>query len=252
MMGSSKEIPTGKEVNPINNRHKKAVWLTACVIFLIFCGAVGWFVGKPLIALADNPEQFREWVDSYGAWGKVIFVGMVALQVVVAMIPGEPLELMGGYAFGALEGTILTLIGILIGSALVFLLVRRFGVKLVEVFFSSDKIQEMAFLQNPEKTKIIAFVLMMIPGTPKDFLSYFAGLTRLTLKQWLMIVMVARIPSVIGSTISGGAAGEANYILAAVMLILTLALSGVGVYYYRRICRQQQEEFEDVELPNAS
>ncbi len=231
----------------MNDRHRKAVWLAACVIFLIFCGAVGWLVGKPLIALADSPEQFREWVDGHGVWGRVIFVGMVALQVVVAMIPGEPLELMGGYAFGALEGTILTLFGIVIGSALVFQLVRRFGVKLVEVYYPSDKIRKMAFLQNPKKTRIVAFILMMIPGTPKDFLSYLAGLTRMTLKEWLLIVSVARIPSVIGSTISGGAAGEANYMLAGVVMLLTLALSGVGIYYYRRICRHQQEEFEDAE-----
>lgn len=236
----------------MNDRHRKAVWLAAFLIFLVFCGAIGWLVGKPLIALADSPDQFREWVDGHGILGKAIFVGMVVLQVVVAMIPGEPLELMGGYAFGAVEGTILTLIGIVIGSALVFLLVRRFGVKMVEVYYSSDKIKQMSFLKDPKKTKIIAFVLMMIPGTPKDFLSYFAGLTRMTLKEWLLIVTVARIPSVISSTISGGAAGEANYILAAVILGLTLGLSGVGVYYYRRICRQQQEAFEEEKLPKAS
>ncbi len=236
----------------MNDRHRKAVWLAACVVFLLFCAVVGWFVGKPLIALADQPELFREWVDSHGMWGKVFFVAMVALQVVVAMIPGEPLELMGGYAFGAVEGTILTLIGIVIGSALVFLLVRRFGVKLVEVYFPGDKIKQMAFLKNPQKTKVIAFVLMMIPGTPKDFLSYFAGLTQLTLKQWLLIVTVARIPSVVGSTISGGAAGKANYTLAAVVFAVTLLISGAGVWYYRRICKQQQESFEEEEeLPKA-
>jgi uncharacterized membrane protein YdjX (TVP38/TMEM64 family) len=112
--------------------------------------------------------------------------------------------------------------------------------KLVEVFFSKEKIQEVSFLNNPKKTKALAFVLMTIPGTPKDFLSYFAGLTKLTLREWLCIVALSRIPSLITSTLSGAAAGEENYVLSAVMLCITLAVSGIGVIYYRIICKQEQ------------
>ena len=238
----------------MTERHRKIVWAAAVAVFLLFTGVVGWRIGKPIVELAGEPQLFREWVDGHGLWGRILFVGMVVLQVVVALIPGEPLELLGGYAFGALEGTLLTLLGIVIGSAMVFALVRRFGVRLVEVFFDQEKIRQAAFLRDPRKTRLIAFLLMLIPGTPKDFLSYFAGLTKLTMGEWLAIVTVARIPSVIGSTITGGAAGEANFVLAAVVFGLTLALSGAGVWYYRRICRKQQDESEPddgMELPKA-
>lgn len=69
---------------------------------------------------------------------------------------------------------------------------------------------------------------MTIPGTPKDMLSYVAGLTPLTLKEWLTIVVIARIPSLLTS-VSGGAAGE-NYLLAGIMLALT-RYSAVWVFY---------------------
>lgn len=226
----------------MSEKQKKIVGIAAFAVFLIVCAAVGWFVGRPMIALAKNPDQFRTWVDSYGILGKAAYVGIVILQVIVAFIPGEPLELAGGYAFGWLEGTVLSLLGIIIGSALVFCLVRRFGVKLVEVFFSQDKIKEVAFLKNPKKTRVIAFILMMIPGTPKDFLSYFAGLTQLKLTEWLLIVTVARIPSVITSTVSGGAAGSENYLLAGITLAVTVLLSIAGGIYYRHICKQQGGE----------
>jgi uncharacterized membrane protein YdjX (TVP38/TMEM64 family) len=119
--------------------------------------------------------------------------------------------------------------------------VKRFGVRLVEVFFPKNKIAELSFLKNPKKTKIIALILMTIPGTPKDFLSYFAGLTQLTAKQWLVIVAVSRIPTLLTSTVSGAAAGEENYLLSGVMLAVTLIISISGILYYRHICKQENK-----------
>ena len=225
----------------MTEKQKKWVFAAAFVVFVVFCVLTGWLVGVPMVEFANDPERFREWVDASGIWGRVLFVGMVVLQVVVAFIPGEPVELAAGYAFGFWEGSALTMAGFLLGSWLVFALVRKFGVKLVEVFFHKNKIAELRFLQNPRKAKIIAFLLMLIPGTPKDFLSYFAGLTPLTLSQWLRIVALARIPSLVTSSLTGAAAGEENYILSGVMLTVTLIISIAGILYYRHICKQENK-----------
>ena len=226
----------------MTEKHKKMVALLAVFVFVLFCAAVGYFIGVPMVRLAKEPAQFQALVDSYGIWGRLIFVGMVVLQVIVAFIPGEPIELAAGYAFGFLEGSLLTLAGFLIGSWLVFILVRKFGVKLVEVFFPPEKILEFSFLKNPKKTKTIAFLLMLIPGTPKDFLSYFAGLTQLNVKQWLLIVTIGRLPSLISSTATGAAAGQKNYILSGIVLGITMLLTVAGIAYYRYICKQQSSE----------
>ena len=89
--------------------------------------------------------------------------------------------------------------------------------------------------------KILAFILMSVPGTPKDFLSYFAGLTPLSLRQWLGIVAIARLPSLLTSTITGAAAGEENYTVSAIMLGITLFLSLLGIVYYRYLTKQEQK-----------
>lgn len=229
----------------MSEKMRKTLWLAAVVIFIVFCAVVGWFIGIPMIRLAEDPEAFRLWVENSGLWGKLAFVAMVVIQVLVALIPGEPLELAAGYAFGAAEGTILSMTGILLGSWMVFALVRRFGVRMVEIFFSDRQIRRLNFLKNPQKARVLAFVLMLIPGTPKDFLSYFAGLTSLTTGQWLTIVAIARIPSLITSTLTGAAAGEERYLLASVMLAITLVISGAGILYYRMLCEQQDEPMEE-------
>lgn len=195
-----------------------------------------------MLRLAGEPDQFRAWVDASGIWGKLLFVGMVCLQVIIALIPGEPLELAAGYAFGAVEGTFLSMIGILLGSLVIFLAVRRFGLDFVQIFFPEKELKRLSFLKNEKKAKALAFILMTIPGTPKDLLSYFAGLTPLSLGQWLKIVAIARIPSLVTSTVSGGAAGEKQYILSGVMLVVTMLLSLGGIWYYRKICKENGTE----------
>ena len=225
----------------MKNREKKMMTLGALIIFILFMIFIGYFVGIPMVRLANNPSQFRSYVDSYGIGGRLIFIGMVVLQVIVAFIPGEPIELAAGYAFGFWEGTFLTLLGFLIGSAVVFALVRKYGLRVVEVFFSEEKINSFSFLKDSRKTKTLAFLLMLIPGTPKDFLSYFAGLTKLSMKAWLSIVLVGRLPSLITSTATGAAAGVENYLLSVIMLVITCLLTGAGLLYYRFLSKKQKE-----------
>lgn len=225
----------------MNKGHQKAVWLAAVIIFVLVFALAGYFVGIPMIRMAKEPDVFRDWVDSFGILGRFIFVGVVVIQVLVAFIPGEPIELAAGYIFGFWEGSLLTMAGFLLGSWMVYMLVKKFGIRLVEVFFPKNKIAELSFLKNPKKTYALALVLMTIPGTPKDFLSYFAGLTHLTAKQWLGIVAISRMPSLLTSTISGAAAGSEQYVLSAIMFGLTLLISLIGVGYYRRICHQERK-----------
>ena len=224
-----------QERTQLTEAHKKKIYLFAIIVALIFIGAVGYLVGKPMVEFVREPERFRAWVDSSGFVSRVVFVGMVVFQLIIALIPGEPLEMGAGYAFGAVEGTILCIIGCVIGSALVFLFVRRFGVKLVEVFFPREKIRSMRFLQDSRRLNLLTFIVFFIPGTPKDLLSYFIGLTDMKLGTWLLITAVARIPSIVTSTVTGDALGLKDYQFALIAFGVTLALSLAGILVYRRL-----------------
>ncbi|MCQ2419486.1 MAG: VTT domain-containing protein [Clostridia bacterium] len=207
---------------------------------LLFMGAVSYFVGRPLIRFLDRPGQFRTWVDSHGIWGRLAFVGANALQVVVALIPGEPFEVGAGYAFGFLEGTLLCMIAIVLGSAVIYLLMKLVGVRFALLFFTQEQLDSVRFLQDDEKVSIVTFLLLFIPGTPKDLLSYGAGLTKISFWRWLLIVSIARIPSVATSTLGGAHLGEQNYWASALIFGATALISLAGLLLYRRYTKNKK------------
>lgn len=227
---------------PLSNRQKRWIVGSGIVLFLALSLLVCWFAGRPLIRFARQPERFRDWVDQQGVRGPGLFVGMVILQIIVAVIPGEPLEIAGGYAFGALEGTLLCVLGAFLGRLLVFLLVRRFGTMAAEVFFPLEKLQSLRFLQNEKRLSFWVFLLFFLPGTPKDVLTYFVGLTRLPLRVWIFISLAAPLPSIITSTVGGNALGMGNYAFAAAVFTATFGISAFGIAAYRRICRKYRRE----------
>lgn len=224
----------------LTENQRKWIAGTGIFLFLLLSAFVAFFAGKPLIQFAQEPERFRAWVDARGVLAPIAFLGMLILQIVVAVIPGEPLEIAAGYAFGAVEGTLLCLFGAFVGRVAVFLLVRRFGTRAVEVFFPLEKLNNLKALQNKRRMTLWVFFLFFLPGTPKDVLCYFVGLTDLPLKSWLVISAIAPFPSIVTSTIGGDALGMGNYAFAAVVFAITFVISALGLLAYRFICQARE------------
>ena len=193
-----------KGAHPENIRARRIVGILSVAGIILLFFAIAYFVGWPLVRqFRESPETFRDYVKANGVLGPLMMLGVMALQVIVAIIPGEPIELGAGFVFGWLEGALLCLAGSAIASALVYLAVRKWGVKLVELFFPREKILKFSFLQNEKKLDLLVFVLFLIPGTPKDMLTYVVGLTPMKLSTFLLLTTVARIPSVVSSAVTG-------------------------------------------------
>lgn len=204
------------------------------IIFLVIIVALGFTVGKKIVSLAKKPKEFRIWINSTGIWGKFIMIGISAFQIIVAIIPGEPFEIAAGYAFGWIWGAVLCLIGTVIGQIVVFLFAQRFGIDFVEIFVSKEKLKKLNFFKNNKKLYMTIFFIFLIPGTPKDVLSYVAGITSIKLVPFLIISSIARVPSVVSSTIGGSYLGKKNYTMAIIIFIVTLIISGILFFIYKR------------------
>ena len=201
-------------------------------------------LGGRIVQYAREPSKLRGFVAEHPVSGRLVYLAIVLVQVVVAVIPGEPVEILGGYAFGTWEGTGLFLLASAAGSMLVFWLVRRFGLRLVRVFFKEEQLDKLHFLHTKKGREFLFFLIFALPGTPKDLLSYFAGLTDLPVGLWLLICSVGRIPSVVTSMLGGDALGDGSYGKAAIVFGATLAVSAVGVLLYQGILKRHEKRKE--------
>lgn len=75
--------------NELTTAQQKRLGVAALVTALVVMGLLVWLVGVPLVRFASQPERFRDWVDSHGFGGRLAYMGMVILQVVVALIPAS-------------------------------------------------------------------------------------------------------------------------------------------------------------------
>ena len=223
----------------MTEKQKKFIAAAGILLFFLLSGLVFYYAGRPLIQFVSEPERFRAWVSSRGFVGCAAFVGMVVLQIMVAVIPGEPLEIAAGYAFGFLKGTLLCLIGMTIGGILVFGFVRKWGIKAVEIFFPRKRIDSFRFLRNKRRVTLFVVLAFLLPGTPKDILSYIAGLTPIKFSHWLLITSLCRLPSVVTSTIGGNALGSGKLLTAGIVFAATILISGTGYLLYHKFHQTQ-------------
>lgn len=239
--------PTLKN-DKLRSDHKRRHFfaIISLVIVLALFGWLTYFLTKQFLVFERSPENFKSFVESYGWTGRFVALGIQVLQVLVSLIPGELIEVGIGYTFGAIEGTILCMVGVAVASSLVFILVKWLGVRFVELFISREKIDELRFINSEKKLKRLIFVLFFIPGTPKDLLTYFVGLTRIKLHEFLIISLIARIPSLVSSTIGGNLIQRQAYGEAILLFVITGIVSLVGIFLYNRIVnyRNQKKKVE--------
>lgn len=190
----------------------------------------------------SDVEYLREVVGKHYILAALVCILICAVQVVVALIPGEIVEIAAGYIFGAWWGSLLCLVGIVLGSACVLLLVRKFGCKFVYTFYPKEKIDKIPILNHPRKRNILVLVLFSIPGTPKDMLTYAIGLTDMSIPLYILLTTAARFPSVISSTLGGDSLGERQYITAIVVFVVTILLSSIGVLVYNHIQKKHEKK----------
>jgi len=151
----------------------------------------------------NNVEEFDAMLMENAGKGIFIYIAAQILQVVIAIIPGEVVQIAGGYVYGVWGGVALSLIGITIGSFLAFRISRFLGRDAVCLFFKEKDVAKVEHYFQGKKGGATIFALFLIPGMPKDLLVYVAGLSGMNEKRFYILSMLGRIPALVGSMIMG-------------------------------------------------
>ncbi|MBE6837691.1 MAG: TVP38/TMEM64 family protein [Ruminococcus sp.] len=216
-----------------NKINKDSLKYRIVVFIMYFAVLVGLTVALiPLARLLmskDGMEKFHNILESYKFFSVFVFLFVQAVQVVVVLIP--PVQIVGGMLFGGLWGSLLSLLGLWLGSAVVFLAVKTAGKPLVEAIISKKNVKKFRFLEDTDKITVILFVLYLIPGTPKDAITYIVPLTKIDIRTFLLGVLPARIPSVVISAFFGNSIYKENYVLTAVFGAVIVALAIFGFVF---------------------
>ena len=177
-------------------------------------------------------ERLVERVQNAGWMGVLILLGMQFLQVVVAFIPGEVVQLAAGLMYGPLFGSLIILIGCVISSTVVYFLVHKLGAPFVQGMVSTKHLDKFRRFEESGKLDIIVFVLFLIPAMPKDVFTYIVPLTTMDYKRFIVLTTIGRIPGVVASTYmaSGFASGE---VVGPIVVLVVVAIIAVLVLVFR-------------------
>jgi uncharacterized membrane protein YdjX (TVP38/TMEM64 family) len=178
------------------------------------------------LALITDREWIRATVESYGWAAPLVFIGVQIAQVVAAPIPGEATGFIGGYVFGTLPGFIYSSVSLGVGSLINFGIGRFLGERFVRRLIPREKFKHIDRIVNRQGI-IAVFLMFIIPGFPKDYLSLALGMTTLPIKVFAVLAFIGRMPGTLMLSLQGASVYDRNYFLVAVLgaacLMLVLA-----------------------------
>lgn len=184
---------------------------------------IGWLPLNPIEALLGIGEQVRAELPKYGPLAPVVYIVFYAGQIVLAPLPGAALAYTAGYLFGPIPAAIYSMTGILIGGAVGFWMARRFGWPIIEKMAPASWIARWRSL-SAVNSSFTWFLLMLAPTA--DVMYFIAGLTTLSFRRFMVIVLLGRLPGIILSSILGANVEAFGiqwfFILIGVMLVVSL------------------------------
>lgn len=212
------------------------VVLAILIIMLLFK-----FIPK-LLLMTVSLKEFNKYILSMGKLGAVMLVLFQVLQTVIAPIPGEVIQIAGGYIYGLSLGTIYSVLGLVIGSGIAFYFTRLIGADFIVNLIKKKKLKWMLNIMESRKFEIILFVIFLVPGLPKDFMIYVAGLTTLRPMKFFVILIASRVPSIMASVSIGANMNAGNYLLTIIVSVIAIIGFIIGIFYKDNIIKKLSKE----------
>lgn len=232
-----------KERTVIAMNRKKAGKILFILLGATAIIALTAFLLPAVLSLKDEDSRaaFAVQIQSLGAWGPVVLLLIQIIQIIVAIIPGEPIEILAGVMYGTWGGLALCLTGVLIATVIIYFTVRKLGRNAVNKMIKKEESAKYAFLFSEKNIVYLIFLLFFIPGVPKDVLVYLCPFTKIKPLQFFLISTFARIPSVITSTWAGENLSEGKFWESVLIFAVTGAVALLGILIHNRFIAKKEK-----------
>lgn len=229
---------------PVSNRPALAR-LTRADLFK-FGGLIAFFVLMAVVCVAIAPlileltepggvERVVQDVRNAGPGGVLILLGMQFLQVVVAFIPGEVVQVAAGMMYGPWGGAAVVLAGCIISSAFIFFIVHKLGAPFVRAMIPEKWMGKLEDFEETDKLDVMVFVLFLIPGLPKDVFTYLVPLTDMSMRNFLVLSTVGRIPGILMSTLAADGLMEGDIMRSVLLFLVAAGIAALAIVFHEKI-----------------
>lgn len=215
-------------------------------LVLLITGLTIYFL--PILKNLNTQEgqlQFKEKVNQSKILGFLILLGLEIAQIILAVLPGEPVEVLAGICFGTFWGTIFLMFSIFITTVLIYVLVKKYGKKFIYEFFPKEqveKIENSKLFQDEKKIEMVMILLFLIPGTPKDLFVYIGGLLPIKSSRFIAIATLLRFPSIISSTIAGNSLLGGKWQVSILAYVITFLITFLIIFIINKCDKNKISE----------
>ena len=174
---------------------KRVGWLKADFVIIAIAALFTW--GYYLIEVLDlltyltNAERLQAALESVGWWKYLVYCLLQFLQVTFIPLPAMATTIVGTLLFGPLVSSLLSLVGILLGSMFAFWLGDKFGEKVVSWIVGEKSMKKYSSLLF-DKGKYMFFLMMLFPLFPDDVLCLVAGMTAMSFRFFFITMILTR------------------------------------------------------------
>ncbi len=227
-------------------RIKKKLRIAAAIgVMLLVAGAVLFLVHNyqdlyRIFTAEDPAAEMDRFLDGNRLLGAGILLLVQIVQILLAFIPGGPMQMVAGALYGGLLGGLILLGGAAVASLVIWWLVSWLGQAAVEAFHGGEqpgRLKKIRAFREEKSAEALTWILFLIPGVPKDLLTYFAPLTPMKRGRFILISTVARIPGIFLTTFASSNLLDGQVGLSAVLYLVMFAGALGGGWYYKKLHR---------------
>ena len=217
--------------------NKASGWWRPIILIIIVLAVL---VSAKMFGLAERIGDLRDWLQTLGTLGPLVFVVIYALAVTAAL-PGSALTVAAGALFGSLWGVVLVSIASTLGAGLAFLIARYFAREATARWLSNqEKFRKLDALTE-EHGAIIVALTRLVPIFPFNPLNFGFGLTKVPFRIYLFWSWLCMLPGTVLYVVGADAItvgltkGEIPWELIGILLAAGVCLGFLVRYARRRL-----------------